>query len=165
MAENPKAQRREILEEMVSLAKKDIKSFFSEGAGGQFLGFFIGASSLGLSAPYTFLTIRRWINEPIGLNATTTVDEKRKGYTAAEHIGGFLGLGAATVAHLYVMGKACEYPSLFLIPVATNIISGVYEFGRYQYKKAEKSLSQRLKEKPVEKPAEKPVEEKPKEYM
>jgi hypothetical protein len=104
--------------------------------------------------------------------------------TAGEDLGECIGFVNAVAVHVCagIGVVSSDHPELLLTPVATNVISGVYEMTKPLYQKAKENLEymtmhraadEKIKEaagqleRQKEKPAEKPVEEtkKPKEYM
>jgi hypothetical protein len=172
MAEEYKLSRKEVLEEMVSLAKEGIKEKWSSfkqavkdgtGFSGSYFNVLCHLSYL----PYAIPLFARNYREAHSSSSETSLDEM----SPEEKLGGTLGILSAGLIHGFAIREVCvsKEPSLLLIPLATNIISGAYEIGKPLYQKAKERVSTRRAEQELtaEKPAEKPVEEtkKPKEYM
>lgn len=101
-------------------------------------------TALGL---YTIPTVGRKIREEIAIK--DEIDSLPKHY--GELTGGAIGTVAGVVQLFgYCHLATGDHPELLSIPVATNIISGIYELGRTSYRNAR----QRLLEKHTDKAGE-----------
>jgi hypothetical protein len=180
MAENskPKISKLELLGEMSKLATDNIKdrgiSFADSLIKGKgFLGAYLRSAFMSTLTPYAIPTRVRQIKE-IKYFKTTN----------AEDLGIFLGFLTGVISNVFVVYDVLksEHNELLYIPLATNILSGVYEFTKPIYKKAKENLEymtmhraadEKTKEaagqleRQKEKPAEKPFKEKRpnKEYL
>jgi hypothetical protein len=158
---NNEPTKSQVLEEMAGLAKDKVKNSWasfkqrvkrSEGFAGSLIHSYFAFMYL----PYVIPSIPREMRDSSSPNS-----KKPK---LSEGSGVVLSLVGAVATHHYLLSQTADHPSLFLIPVATNLASGAYEFARPLYKKARENLSQRIAEKKKEESL-KDKNAKPKEYM
>ncbi len=83
---------------------------------------------------YIPTTIRKCLEKD---NIWLEKKEIPENYQFAGLVGGISLLMPQTIGYILLRQ---EYPELLLIPLATNVFSGAYELGRYQYEKARDRL-------------------------
>jgi len=101
----------------------------------------LGIGSLMLAIPYIV---------PTAVRNFRNVDENTSKTTLAEDIGGYTGTACGILADIGQLGGyyyvAKEgYPEFLLIPVATNLASGIYEIGRKMYNDAKQRVLEKHK--------------------
>jgi len=158
MVEEYNPTKKEIVKEIGSgfkstFSKENLKDFGKNLKDfGGYCGFVFSLVSI---APYIIPSTIRSLNEP------SSPEDKETSMNKAEEVGAFTGLGGGVIGWFVQLGSyvhiADKYnlPEIGLIPVATNVLSGIYEFGRHSYKKAEKRLIERDKSKSLDSIAEK----------
>ena len=146
MAEKYEPSRREICAELWC-EFKDLSKKIISGTG-KSLKEFGSLASLGgavmVVSPYaipTAVRVFREIKDDDGSNKISLAG------TVGAYIGLYCGLAADTgqvFGYAYVADRG--YPEAFAIPIATNVISGVYELGRKAYKNARQNVVNRHNE-------------------
>lgn len=118
---------------------KDLKDF----------GVLAAQMSIGLTiAPYLMPSLIR-----TGKEVSRDIEagrRKKREFTIAEDCGAFTGLVAAlavNVGQVYLYSSLAnnEHPEVLAIPVATNVVSGMYELVRSSYKNAYSRLTEQNK--------------------
>ncbi len=94
--------------------------------------------------PYSIASAIRYFKEPV------SEEEKNRIYTKTDHVitvssilAGVCGVGMQVFGYYQLARHGKE--EFLLLPVATNVISGIYEIGRYQVNNAKRRLINRHK--------------------
>jgi hypothetical protein len=142
MAEEYQPTRIEILSEIWNGVRRCGKSLKDFGKYARKQG------ELMLTIPYIIPTAVRNIR-----NAKSDGDLSK--YSLAKNIGGITGVIGGLVADIgqvvgYGYAVKEDHPEFLLIPVATNVASGVYEIGRKMYANARERVLEKHKPKGLE---------------
>lgn len=154
MAKEYNVSGKEIIEEMLFKGNRDDSSHINKGKKKKIVDFLYNYS-VGLE----MIPLLYRVPSIVRLNREYSKEHKDESTedTWADILGGLAGQATAMAVHmasalcLYEPAIRKGHPEILLIPVATNIASGIYEAGRKAYEDAEQRVIQNKKDSGLEK--------------
>jgi len=154
MTDEYQSTRKEVLSEILNGVRSGVRSKFTKENASKvgkslkdFGAYAVGTGGRMLAFLYIAPTVVRIIRDP---KPDKPDSDSSPYYSSAEIIGGYTGTIGGIVADFgqvvgYTYAATEDHPEFLLIPVATNVASGVYEIGRKIYSDAKERFLEKHK--------------------
>lgn len=137
--ENYKPAKKEIYDELISGFKNKSIEYFKA-----FVSPAISAGAVSaVASMHAIPSYFRWLRARVENDA----EQPGVGSFISTCTGMLTGITISTIGSelIYISVLKSDYPEIALLPIATNVLSGLYELGRGSYKNAEKRLIKKRK--------------------